>query len=156
MKDVLGWEGIYGINDSCEIVNLKTGWIKIPTLNKARGYYYVCLKNGDRKRTYAYHRILAESLLPKPDGYHEVNHIDGDKKNNRIENLEWVTRSENHKHAYRLGLQTVNRPSSLKYEDILEIRRLRESGLLHREIAVKFNVAVCTITLILLKKRWNI
>ena len=67
---------------------------------------YVRIKiNGKR---YGLHRLIAELFVPNPEHKSEVNHKDGNKLNNRADNLEWATRSENQKHAYRIGLQKPN------------------------------------------------
>lgn len=74
----------------------------------SRGYPKVQLKH--RGRTYNVHRLVAEAFIPKPEWATQVNHIDGEKTNNRADNLEWVNQSMNQAHAYSIGLQ---RPFSL-------------------------------------------
>lgn len=69
------------------------------------GYLEVKLYNHCRHRGYFIHRLVAMAFLPNEDLSLDVNHIDGNKTNNRVDNLEWCTRSENHKHAYRIGLK---------------------------------------------------
>lgn len=68
-------------------------------------YRYVNLTVNDKTLTTAVHRMVAESFVPNPDNKPMVNHIDGDKLKNNACNLEWVTCSENHKHAYQTGLR---------------------------------------------------
>lgn len=65
------------------------------------GYARVRIKG----KRYKIHRLVAETFIPNPEDKREVNHKDGDKLNNRADNLEWATRSENQKHAYKIGLQ---------------------------------------------------
>ena len=72
----------------------------------SHGYKFIslgCGKRGTRKNI-AIHRLVAEAFIPNPNNLPEVNHIDGNKLNNNIDNLEWCTRSENMLHAYKLGL----------------------------------------------------
>jgi hypothetical protein len=64
------------------------------------GYFRIRL-NGKK---YSIHRLIAETFIPNPDNKPEVNHKDGNKLNNHISNLEWVTHSENTKHAFKMGL----------------------------------------------------
>ncbi|MFR5544762.1 MAG: NUMOD4 motif-containing HNH endonuclease [Intestinibacter bartlettii] len=80
-----------------------TGKVLIPTQNQY-GYLIVSLyKNGTRyiKRV---HRLVSVAFIPNPEGKPQVNHIDGDKSNNRVSNLEWATAKENCQHAYNAGL----------------------------------------------------
>lgn len=70
------------------------------------GYQMV---NASRPPQYV-HRLVAETWMPNPNHYREVNHINGDKSDNRVENLEWTTRSENLRHAYRTGLHSKATP----------------------------------------------
>ena len=65
------------------------------------GYARVRIKG----KRYKIHRLVAETFIPNPEDKREVNHKDGNKLNNRADNLEWATRSENQKHAYKIGLQ---------------------------------------------------
>lgn len=73
---------------------------KTPTLNKKRGYYYV----RTRQRNWALHRIVAETYIDNPNNYPAVDHKDGNKLNNKVTNLEWVTYKENSSRAKKLGL----------------------------------------------------
>ena len=72
------------------------------------GYQYVNFKINGKNTNFAVHRIVANAFIPNPNGYTEINHKDYDKTNNCIENLEWVTSSQNKQHAY---LRKENRES---------------------------------------------
>ncbi len=91
-----------------EVSNL--GRVKGPKGIKSRGnhkYHSVDLYiNGKRYPKYA-HRLVAEMFIPNPENKKEINHINGIKDDNRVENLQWVTRSENMKHGYDNGLVKV-------------------------------------------------
>lgn len=95
----------YYVTDSGDIYsrNYKnTGRIKkmVPRKN-TNGYYQIPISNGKTRKDIIVHRIVAETFIPNPDNKPEVNHINGNKADNRVENLEWVTRSENMRHRYR-------------------------------------------------------
>jgi hypothetical protein len=76
----------------------------VPVLDKGTGYYLVTLvSNGVRKNQFI-HRLLAQHYLANPLSKRQVNHIDGNKQNNALSNLEWVTAKENANHAVKLGL----------------------------------------------------
>lgn len=115
-KDIKNYEGLYQVSNLGRVrsvdhyaSNGKTqilykGKIKRLQSNKKNDYLSVILsKNNKEKRVYI-HRLVAESFIKKIDGKDEVNHIDGNKHNNIVENLEWVTSQENKQHAYSLGL----------------------------------------------------
>lgn len=101
LKDIVGYEGLYKVSN-LGYVKGKKGILK-PYIN-LRGYYSVCLVKHNKPKTYRLHRIVAQAFIPNPDNKPQVNHIDGDKSNNKAENLEWCTQSENMKHAFRIGL----------------------------------------------------
>lgn len=91
----------YAVSDDGRVWSYKTEqWLK-PSLT-SRGYPCVRLN----QKTYNVHRLVAEAFCDKPEGCDQVNHINGDKTDNHSENLEWVTMSQNHKHAFATGLRT--------------------------------------------------
>lgn len=72
-----------------------------------RGYYRIRLqKNGEIKR-FQVHRLVGMTFIPNPENKPQINHIDGNTKNNNVSNLEWTTQSENIKHAYNIGRKHV-------------------------------------------------
>ena len=72
------------------------------------GYKNVNLLNNEGKKTFRVHRLVAQAFIPNPQNKETVNHIDGDKTNNKVDNLEWSTRKEQMIHAYKLGLKKPN------------------------------------------------
>lgn len=87
------------------VVNIKTGYILKPNLKKS-GYQEIVLRDKKgQPHSMLIHRVIASCFCEKKKGADEVNHIDGDKTNNRADNLEWVTRNENLKHAFDNGLR---------------------------------------------------
>jgi hypothetical protein len=131
------------------------------------GYVRVELWAGGKGKKHLLHRLLAEAFIPNPEGKPQVNHIDGDKANNALSNLEWVTQSENQAHAYRMGLQKGYRkpgPISEAHKRALrgsrwkhEIRHYRCAGRVFRrakDAACHFNVTPSTIANRCKSERW--
>jgi len=81
--------------------------IKFAAPNKD-GYLYVKLYKNKKEYIKYIHRLVAETFIPNIETKHQINHIDGNKLNNKVSNLEWCTQSENVKHAYKLGLVKSN------------------------------------------------
>ena len=100
----------YEVNSKGEIRHKIRKHILKPRSNKG-GYMYVNFKVNGKNTNFAVHRIVANALLPNPNGYIEVNHKDYDKTNNCLENLEWVSGSTNKRHAF---LKQGNRDSRAK------------------------------------------
>lgn len=109
-------------------------------INK-QGYFTLNLRIHSRLIHHRVHRLVAISFIPNPSNLPQVNHIDGDKSNNDVSNLEWVSDQDNHDHARRLGLK-----GKLSDEDILSIKELIKSGKLQKDIASIFGVSKSTIT----------
>ena len=111
-------------------------------------------------KPYLVHRLIAEVFISNPKNKPEVNHKNGDKTDNNIENLEWVTRSENNKHAFLKGLNIPyhgeKHPNTiLNLLQVKNIFELRKDGLLQREIADIYNVSRSCICNILSGRNWK-
>jgi hypothetical protein len=117
-KAIEGYEGYYQISNLGKVKSLsrkregngKKGIIKeriLKTTTNSDGYHCVKLYKNGIKTTYRVHRIVAETFINGIKGKDFVNHRDGNKSNNKVENLEWCTFSENIRHAYDTGLNPV-------------------------------------------------
>lgn len=103
-KDIKNYEGVYQINNIGQVKSLKRNIILKPKINRQGYYEYQLYKKGEKSTTISAHRLVAIHFIPNPFNLPVVNHIDGDKTNNKVENLEWCTYSHNNKHAYDTGL----------------------------------------------------
>lgn len=95
----------YLVSNLGEIKGVKTGKIRSKNINKSKGYYFVSISSGSResKQTIEIHKAVADTFI----GYKEdlvVNHMDGNKLNNNVDNLEYCTYSENTLHAIKIGI----------------------------------------------------
>ena len=132
-KDVLNYEGIYQVSNEGRIKSLsrdiatyygsrKTKERYMVANDNGNGYKYVDLsEKGIITRNYI-HRLVAYAFIPNPEGKPEVNHINGDKSDNRAENLEWVTRRENEEHSYDIGLKN----GSISEIDVIELEMIKD------------------------------
>lgn len=147
--------------------NKNTGTIYKLSQNK-NGYLQVTVSCGSRnkKLTVKIHRAVAETFIPNPNNLPQVNHKDGNKLHNVVENLEWITNQANIIHAVKIGLRKYdsisgeyNVNNKLKQEDVQYIRtfytpRHKQFGC--RSLARKFGVSHRLIELIIQNKRWKI
>lgn len=93
----------YTVLDNGYIISRRFNRPLSPGIN-ANGYYTVNICFDGKQENRDIHRIIAILFIPNPENKQQVNHIDGNKLNNNVNNLEWVTASENRMHAYRIGL----------------------------------------------------
>lgn len=116
-KEVKGYEGLYEVSDEGRVRSIgrwktnhsKMQWveekIKVPRLNNY-GYYITDLYKDNKSRTISIHRLVALNFIENPEDKYSVNHIDGVKTNNCVENLEWATAKEQNHHFYNNGLKS--------------------------------------------------
>ena len=122
----------YAVDVDGKIYNRKTGNALKQRLNRD-GYSVVELWKENKKTVYTVHRFVAKAFIPNPDNRPCVNHKDGNKANNKVENLEWVTYSQNTIHAFELGLMKAKQGedvhnSVLTEEQVHKICQLMEKG----------------------------
>ena len=111
-KDVVGYEGLYQVSNLGRVKSLPrydtvgryhSGTI-LSDCDNGNGYRVVGFNVNGKQKMFTIHRLVATTFIPNLNNYGYVNHIDGDKSNNRVDNLEWCTASENMEHAVKLGL----------------------------------------------------
>ena len=98
----MGYEGLYIVSNLGNVKSIKYRSDKLlKSRDSPKGYKRVVLWKGKQKRQYFIHRLVAQAFIPNPEGKPDVNHKNGDKGDNRVYNLEWVTKSENCRHRYK-------------------------------------------------------
>lgn len=170
------WKPVEGFNNSYEISNLgrikslartivsnngnaKTmlGQIRKPRLSKG-GYVKINLSIKGYKKTFAMHRLVALHFLPS-NGLPQVNHIDLDKTNNSVKNLEWVSPQQNIEHAKRHGVYSPITNSrvakKLTMDQVVQIRELCKTGMTQKNAGKMFAVSPLMISRIINNKSWS-
>lgn len=135
------------VSNTGKVKNLLTGKYLTPFLNSDNYKVLNLFINGKGRRCVMLHRIIAEafySYLGYNNYFYEVNHIDGKKENNNINNLEWLTREENLEHSRKMRLWKAhygenNGNSKLTNKDVHDIKVLRDLGFSAKEIATSYN-----------------
>jgi len=172
-KDVIKYEGYYQVSNYGNVKSLSRE-IKRPKkigsfIQKERilkpckckgGYESVTLVIDTKKKKHLVHRLVAIAFIENPIDYKYVNHIDAIRDNNKVENLEWCSQSQNKKHSYNLGLSKkkgVNHHlTKFTNQDIVDIRNKYENKkMLQKEIAEEYGVNKATIWNIVNYKTWN-
>jgi hypothetical protein len=168
-KDIVGFEGLYMVSNLGRVKSLSR--IAFQTDRKrilkekilqsrpnGNGYCHVELKKEGISKTIKVHRLVATAFLPNHENKRTVNHIDSNRSNNELNNLEWCTDTENVNHALIKGRLVAprnygekNGQSKLTVEQVLEIRKSNDTLSI---LSSMFGVAISTISSIKNKRRW--
>jgi hypothetical protein len=169
-KDVEGYDGIYQVSNKGNIRSLKRyiyhkngakhiieGQLLIPYITK-KGYRQIKLWKNNNGIGFKCSRLVAKAFIPNPLNLPEVNHLNASKVDNRVENLEWCTRSHNIKHSFIHGTRKCygehHSQSILTDSDVYYIREMKDQKSIN-EFAKMFRVHKATIWSILNNKNWK-
>ena len=161
-KDINDYEGLYQVSNFGNVKSLgneftrKERFLKLSPQSK--GYLTVVLQKNATRKMVLVHRIVAEYFVSNPLNKSQINHINGDKTDNKVENLEWVSHRENLDHAIKNNLTLKgeeNRNSKLKDVDIIKIHSLLQKGTTTKELSESYNVSYSTIDGIRTNRYWK-
>ena len=172
-KDIKGYEGYYQVSNLGRVKSLDRvatysdkkvhhlkGRVLKPMVTK-HGYEIVDLRKDRKRKTSKVHRLVAIAFLDNPKNKPQVNHIDGVKLNNNLNNLEWVTNAENIRHAYKKGLINTAKgerhaQSKITKEQVLEIRDIySKGGLTQEQVGQLFGIDQTHVSDIVNKRSWT-
>lgn len=164
-------EDSFEISSASRVRNKTTKTILSPQIKGSKYVFFMLYNRKSKKRVKKYlHRMVALCFVPNPYKLHEVNHIDGNKLNNSVSNLEFVTPSQNQLHAIRTGLRTnffkpgdtngeKNKLSKLTWKYVDELRawgaEKKRTNKEMKAIATKYGVGFSTIYNVINRKSWN-
>ena len=171
-KDIPGYEGLYQASNLGRIKSLSIFYhsgfenraIKerperiVSSSYNWGGYERVCLANGKKRKSFLVHRLVAITFLKKPVGLDFINHKNGNKKDNRLENLEWCNRSQNIRHAIEIGLKPTAKGADSKLAK--KVYQVDENGNIIKEFpscktAYK-TIGICSASLLrVLNGEWE-
>lgn len=159
-RAIPGYEGLYSITRDGRVwSHIKKLWRKLHIANS--GYITVNLKVKGRQRTLFIHSLVLLTWgPPRPSLEHEVNHCDGDKLNNIVTNLEWMTHPQNISHAFSIGLSKQlgvrHWNARLTEAEVLEIRHRYANGETHQPtLGSEYGIDQRTVSEIVTRRRWQ-
>lgn len=151
-KPITGYEGNYSISNMGRVMShgrpnhhdprIKRDRILPHQIAGENCYYFVNLRKNGTHKLYFIHRLVAQAFIPNPENKRTVNHIDGNKSNYSISNLEWSTHKENIRHAWDSGLSKVHKSHNQKISNdgLEDIKKMISEKKPTKEIAEKYSV----------------
>ena len=127
-KDVESYEGLYRVSNYGVVISHKKN---VPVVLKPwihQGYAHVELFMKNKGKINKVHRLVAKAFIPNPENKPQVNHIDGNKMNNELDNLEWSTPQENIDHAYSIGIMGPRKSVNMYTLDGVFIKRFESTS----------------------------
>lgn len=168
-KDIPGYEGLYQVSNLGTIYSVRYKRLRKSSTDRY-GYAFVGLNKHGNQQFFSIHRLVASAFIQNPCNLPEVNHIDGNKQNNRADNLEWCDHYANMIHAYKAGLvpyairpiqekkKQRTKRAKLSKEMAQRIRSEHKPGVRGcgcRSLAKKYGVSATTIKHIIGNKAWK-
>jgi predicted XRE-type DNA-binding protein len=161
--DVKGYEKYYMISDKGNVYSKRYKRNMKPQKSgkNSEGYIQIGLTNEDGRKLVCLHKLLMEHFIPNPNNHPCGNHIDGNKQNNDLNNLEWCTLSENQKHAFKTGLNKAKvgnevHTSKLNDDIVRQIRNLYDTNRYSQTtLANLFGVNQTNIGFIVRRETWK-
>ena len=117
-KDIKGYEGLYQISN---IGRVKRNEKIIHQSHNNYGYLHISLCKEGKVKTVVVHKLVAEAFIDNPNNYRQINHIDGNKQNNSVENLEWCNQKYNNIHALKKGLRKSKNIAMIQNNKIVKV-----------------------------------
>lgn len=117
MKDIKGYEGLYAITSCGRVWSYRRKRFLTP-FNNGNGYLKVNLHKDGKRKSFYLHRLVAEAYLPNPSNLPEVDHVDGNKEHNYINNLQWISKPDNIKKAQNVKIKCVE--TGIVYPSVTE------------------------------------
>lgn len=170
MKDIIGYEGLYAVTESGKIwgypkphrystigKNTKGRFLK-PWLI-GHGYETVSLYKEHKDKKFLVHRLIGSAYIPNPQNLREINHKNGNRLDNRVTNLEWVSSKENKAHAWKNGMYTHSGENhylaKLNPKKVRQIRQLHQKGMNGMKIAKLMKISFGTAYGVLRGRSWS-
>lgn len=159
---VPGYEGLYLVSDMGRVMSVPRKVVHGPNTGRVlkqtycgSGYLRVSLCSKGASKAFSVHRLVAEAFIPNPDEKPQVNHKDGNKSNNVLANLEWVTASENTIHSYRYLPRKAFSHFHPKKLTPMQAKKIRESKGTAASVAKQFGISDVMVLKIRKGKCWK-